>query len=136
MIRSNWFGLRSRSVRSKSKTTSAESLRRSNSTRARRAVEDGQYKKALQSLKSMGLALPSTEVLNEMRAKHPQSDSPLVPTTPPPPPIEVSTEDVVGAFPTGSAPGPSGLRANHLKEAVFAPPSIEQTTPCCASLEL
>ena len=60
-----------------------------------------------------------------MRAKHPQSDPPLVPTTPPPPPIEVSTEDVVGAlrlsFPTGSAPGPSGLRANHLKEAVFCP---------------
>ena len=56
-VSANIRGLRSRSVRSKSKTTSAESLRRSNSTCARRAVEDGQYKKALQSLTSMGLAL-------------------------------------------------------------------------------
>ena len=67
---------------------------------------------------------PRPALDSEMRAKHPQSDPPLVPTTPRPPPIEVSTEDVVGAlrsFPTGSAPGPTCLCANHLKEAVFCP---------------
>ena len=40
-------------------------------------MEDGQYKKAPQSLTSMGLALPSTEVFNEMLAKNPQADPPL-----------------------------------------------------------
>ena len=118
-------GLRARSVRSKSKVSSDESRRRSNAERARRAVADGQYKKALQSLTSMGLASHSTDVFNEMSAKHPQADPPLVPEAPSPPPIQVSMEQVVGAlrsFPTGSAPGPSALRANHLKEAIFCPP--------------
>ena len=115
-------GLRSRSARSKSKPTSSESLRRSNATRARRAVEDGQYKKALQSLTSMGLAPPSSDVFDEMLAKHPQSDPPPLSGMAPSPSFHVSPEEVVSAlksFPTGSAPGPSGLRANHLKEAVF-----------------
>ena len=115
-------GLRSRSARSKSKPTSSESLRRSNTTRARRAVEDGQYKKALQSLTSMGLAPPSSDVFDEMLAKHPQSDPPPLSGMAPSPSFHVSPEEVVSAlksFPTGSAPGPSGLRANHLKQAVF-----------------
>ena len=114
-------GLRSRSARAKSKPPSCESLRRSNASRARRAAEDGQYKKALQSLTSMGLAPPSPEVFNEMLAKHPQSDPPRI-SDMPPPAVYISPEDVINAlklFPTGSAPGPSGLRANHLKEAVF-----------------
>ena len=115
-------GLRARSTRSKAKTASAESLRRSNATRARRAVEEGQYKKALQAFTSMGLAQLSSEVYNEMLAKHPQSDPLPPPATAPPPPVHVSPEEVargLRSFPTGSAPGPSGLRANHLKEAVF-----------------
>ena len=38
--------------------------------------------------------------------------------------VEVAEANVIEAlryFPTGTAPGPSGLRANHLKEAVFCP---------------
>ena len=115
-------GLRARSARAKAKSPSIESLRRSNATRARRAVGEGQYKKALQSLTSMGLAHPSTDVYNEMLAKHPQSDPPPLPDIATSPPVYVSPEEVVSAlrsFPTGSAPGPSGLRANHLKEAAF-----------------
>ena len=87
-------------------------------------MADGQYKKVLQSLTSMGLTLPTTDVLNEMLAKHPPADPPAVPEMPTPPPVTVSAEQVAGAlrsFPTGSAPGPSSLRANHLKEAVFRP---------------
>ena len=47
---------------------------RSNATRARRAVGDGQYRKALQTLTSMGLALPSSDIFSEMLAKHPCVD--------------------------------------------------------------
>ena len=75
---------RNRGSRSKTKTTSPESLRCSNATRARREVADGQYKKALQCLTSMGLASPSSEVFNEMLAKHPQADPPsIVPSATP-----------------------------------------------------
>ena len=93
-----------------------------NAIRARRAVSDGQYRKALQSLSSAGLAQPSNEVLAEMLAKHPFSTHLSLPEDVPPPPIQFSSEEVVRAlksFPSGSAPGPSSLRANHLKQAVF-----------------
>ena len=44
--------------------------------------------------------------------------------TPPLPRIHISEEEVVKtlrSFPNGSVPGPSGLQANYLKEAVFCP---------------
>ena len=116
--------LKARLSRSKSSDPSPESLCQGNTIRARRAVEDGQYKKALQSLTSAGLTKPSNDVLVEMRAKHPVSSIPTLPTDPPPPAVQVSKEEVSRAlksFPNCSAPGPSGLRANHLKQAVFCP---------------
>ena len=64
------------------------------------------------------------EVFEDMLAKHPQDDPPQLPSTPAPSPITISEGEVVKAirsFPSGTAPGPSGLRANHLKEAVFCP---------------
>ena len=103
---------------------SLDSLRHSNVSRARRAVKDGQYRKALQSLTSAGLAQPSQPVVDEMRAKHPPSCLPTLPSGPAPPPVRFSEDEVAKAlksFPNGSAPGPSGLRSNHLKEAVFCP---------------
>ena len=57
-----------------------------------------------------------------MLEKHPQSDPVPSSATAPPPPVHVYPEEVargLRSFPTGSALGPSGLRANHLKEAVF-----------------
>ena len=116
--------LKARLSRPKSSGPSPESLCRGNAIRARRAVEDGQYKKALQSLNSAGLAQPSNDVLAEMLAKHPISSIATVPADPPPPAAQISKEEVSRAlksFPNGSAPGPSGLRANHLTQAVFCP---------------
>ena len=46
------------------------------------------------------------------------------PTSPPPPSIVVSSglvSKVLRSFPSDSAPGPSLLRANHLKEAALCP---------------
>ena len=111
-------------LQGKSKCVSSESMRRSNASRARRAVEDGQYRKAIQSLTSVGLAQASADIANEMLAKHPQANPPHLPPDPVPPPVQISERVVVKAlrsFPSGTAPGPSGLRANHLKEAVFCP---------------
>ena len=109
---------------------SAESTRSTNARRARRAVENGQYKKAIQSLSSAGFAPPSEDVLDEMLAKHPQSGASPFSFDEAPPPVQVAIVDVVNAlrsFPSGTAPGPSCLRANHVKEAVFcsSPDSAE-----------
>jgi hypothetical protein len=109
---------------------SAESTRSTNARRARRAVENGQYKKAIQSLSSAGFAPPSEDVLDEMVAKHPQSGASPFSFDEAPPPVQVAIVDVVNAlrsFPSGTAPGQSCLRANHVKEAVFcsSPESAE-----------
>ena len=95
-----------------------------NVSRARRAVEDGQYRKAIQLLSSYGLADVTADVFDEILAKHPQVDPPCIPSDPLPPPLQVTEMDIVRAlrsFPNGTAPGPSKFRANHLKEAVFCP---------------
>ena len=120
------------SGRRRPKKISPESMRSANARRARRAMEDGQYRKATQALTSDGLAEASPEVLAEMLAKHPQDDLPLISHLPLPTPIKIDEATVVKAmksFPNGTAPGPSALRANHLKEAVFCPsPDRANTT--------
>ena len=100
------------------RTTPLETLRKANARRARRAMEDGQYRKAIQALSSGGLAQVTLEVLEQMLGKHPYSTRPYSP------PPNISEQDVIRAlksFPSGSVPGPSSLRANHLKEAVSCP---------------
>ena len=59
-----------------------------------------------------------------MFTKHPQAPTPTIPTDLVPPPADITDADVLRAlksFPSGSAPGPSSCRANHLKEAVLCP---------------
>ena len=107
-------------ARKKNKSTRSN-LRKSNAIRARHAVEDGQYRKAIQALSSDGLA---PDVIKEMESKHPQSLPPSIPPSQPQSPIELVDTQVIKAlrsFPNGSAPGPSNLRATHLKEAVSCP---------------
>ena len=87
-----------------------------NARRARSAVENGQYRKAIQSLSSEGFAQASSEVLDEMLSEHPQSGPPSIPADPVPPPVQVVCVDIVRtlrSFPSSTAPGPSCLRANH-----------------------
>ena len=93
-----------------------------NINRARRAVEDGQYRKAIQILSSAGFAPTPTNVFDIMLGKHPHAAPPPIPSSPVPPAVRISELDMVRAlqsFPNGTAPGPSGLRANHLKEAIL-----------------
>ena len=115
---------RARLLSRKKKKSTRNNLRKSNAIRARRAVEDGQYRKAIQALSSGGLAPITSDVVKEMQAKHPQSSPPSIPLSQPQSPIELVDTQVIQAlrsFPNGSAPGPSNLRANHLKEAVSCP---------------
>ena len=111
---------------------SAESLRATNARRARRTMEGGQYKKATQALTSNWLSQASPEVFAEMLAKHPQGDLPPIPQDLVPAPVKINEAEVVKAlrsFPSGTAPGPSSVRASHLKEAFFCPsPDRANTT--------
>ena len=103
---------------------SSELLQAANAHRARQAVQNVQYKKAIQALTSSGLAQVSEEVYHEMLAKLPQVDSPSIASSPVPSVCSMEEGEVLRAlrsFPNGTAHGPSGLRANHLKEAVLCP---------------
>ena len=102
------------------KKASASSHRSSNAHRALHAAADGQYQKAIRFLTSEGVTPVNDAVFDEMLQKHPQTSPLPPPLLSPPDPPEVPASVVVKAlcsFPAGSAPGPSGLRAYHLKEA-------------------
>ena len=96
-------------------------LQCANESRACSALEDGQYRKAMQYLTSGGLAQASADVVNEMLAKHPRAATPLLPVYSVLPPVQVAKVNVIKAlrsFPFGTAPGPSrGLpnRSNPLR---------------------
>lgn len=61
---------------------SSISLSKINASRARRAVEEGQYRKAIQALSSSGLANVTPDVIDEMLdlSKHPHSVPPTIPS--------------------------------------------------------
>ena len=89
-------------------SSSTSSQRSNNARRARLAVQDGRFSKAIQALSSEGLALPSPTVIQEMKDKHPQAPPPTLPPGPVPPSVEVSEQIVhrrVKSFLKGSAPG-------------------------------
>ena len=99
---------------------------RRNAERATILAQDGQYTKALQALTSAGMAPQDRASVGDMRAKHP-------PATANPKPIpttevaqlvfnQIEVEKAVKKFRRGSAPGPTGLRPEHLRVALQAAP--------------
>ena len=108
-------------------------LRASNARRALQAAEYGEFRKAVQFLSSNGIASPSEESLSEMLQKHPQTSPPSLPSDPSPSPAKVSVQIVSKAlqsFPANTSPGPSGLRASHIKEAVGCPSTTFFSATC------
>ena len=95
-----------------------------NGRRCRRLIQEGQYSRAAKALLSGGIDQSSAEALAAMRDKHPQGPPPSIPTDELPVPFSSNSEKVAKAlksFKAGSAPGPSGLRAEHIKAAVSTP---------------
>ena len=98
-----------------------------NSERAGVLASEGQYTRALQALTSAGMADQTRATEEEMRAKHPAAtpdhSSTFQPTTTAAP-MTFSQKDVfkaIKSFKKGSAPGPSGLRPEHIKCVVKSP---------------
>jgi len=108
-----------------------------NARRARLAITDGHLSKAAQCLLSQGLAPPSEEVLQSMKDKHPQANPPALPFGPvsSPTPIEMGVlVRAMKSFPSSSAPGPSGLRPTHLREAALCQCFSARNRACLALL--
>jgi hypothetical protein len=98
-----------------------------NAQRAGRLAQEGEYTRAVQALLSTGLAKHNRDTVREMRAKHPPPShtSSFQPQTADSPQMSFSQAQVtkaVQSFRRGSAPGPSGLRAEHLKAAMKSSP--------------
>ena len=97
-----------------------------NAERATTLAQDGQFTKALQALTSAGMAPPNRANFEEMKEKHPEAQGPpLIPPTTDLPQISFSQAEVEKAarrFRRGSAPGPSGLRPEHLLVTLQAAP--------------
>ena len=95
-----------------------ESIRR----RIQALVAAGNLSKAAKELVSAGVH-PSTPVVQQkLHELHPQAPLPPCRADPPPAPsAQCQMSDVRAAlmsFPTASAPGPSGLRADHLRDCI------------------
>ena len=123
-------------LNSRMKREDTTSLHPENARQACGAIEDGQYRKAIQFLTYCGFVQVYHDVKMEMLAKHPQADPPKLPTSAALSHVKINKATLIRAlrsFPQGTAPGPSCLRANYLKEAVL---SISKECYGCTSFAL
>ena len=95
-----------------------------NARRCLRLVQEGQYSRAVQALTSRGIDQESDAAREAMKEKHPAAPIPRTPSDIPPAPPPFNVQEIrkaILSFNTGSAPGPSGLRAEHLKKMISSP---------------
>ena len=98
---------------------------------------DGQYSKATSALVSPGLVKRNAQSEKVMREKHPLAqNSPCLVDLVAPAQSQVPDFDrplvkkMVKSFAQGTAPGPSGLRAQHLKDAIRSTHGDKQQSNC------
>lgn len=109
--------------RGREKPTTTPRLSATIAHRALRHAQDGQYGKEAKALASLGVDMESRTSKEAMISKHPRADPPILPEDPPPAPFIISFIQAAAAlrsFATGTAPGPSGMRATHLANACFS----------------
>ena len=95
-----------------------------NARRAEKLARSGQYGRAVQALSSLGLAEDSDEVFRALESKHPQAPPPTLPDGPAPDSIRLSEDlikSAISSFNADTAPGPSGFKANFLKDLLATP---------------
>ena len=119
--------LAKRQPRTKRKASEEKTQEEKNAERAMALAQEAEYSRALQALTSPGMAQQSPATFAEMQAKHPAAatDMGSLPTTDTPPLSFTQLEVLKTAesFRRGSAPGPTGLRPEHIKCALKAVPN-------------
>ena len=122
------------------------SVKKSNIRRCRKLAQDGRFADAMRSLTSQGCASSNAEdALQDLYHRHPQNPLPSVSmdSSSSPPPLTITPANVITAlkaFPRGTSPGATRLRAQHLLDAVtgsVAPSSqlcLEQLTRFMSSM--
>ena len=102
-------------------------LRERNARKARTLAQEGQFSRATQALLSGGMADQSHANVQEMRDKHPAATGPVeLPPDTEVPQVKLShlqVQKAVERFRRGSAPGPSGMRPEHLKTILRSAPN-------------
>ena len=106
-----------------------------------RLVSQNLAGKAMASLQSDGVAQLSQVTFEKLESKHPEGERPALPESSEsplntPPSYVLSSDfdisEVIRSFPNNTAGGPSGLRAQHLKDCLAV--SIQQDRPFASSL--
>lgn len=118
-----WDAVLEEAGRISGNTASGSSVAEANVHRSKRALEDGQYRKAIPALSSQGLTPGDDQTFQSFLDLHPQAP-PSLPSSAAPPASVFSNSIVLAAldsFPQGSSSSPSGLRPSHLKEADLCP---------------
>ena len=116
-----WEELRARPRATRS---TADSTTATQHSRCCALAAEGELSRACAALTEPAPLPPSQATFEQLSAHHPQSAMPDVSRLGPARPAavpELSSEAVIGAlktFPRASAPGPSGLRADHIKETL------------------
>lgn len=107
--------------------------------RAITMARNGRYSKSLQALQSRGMPTKSKELIDKVQSLHPRRDVPVsIPPSEAPAPV-LSSKDVHAAansFFPGTAPGPSGFRAEHLKDLLRADTSDQLLTALTKTVNL
>ena len=97
------------------------SLEEANAERSRRLIQQGEYTRGTQALMSAGLAEHTPDTVRIMREKHPSAPVPNFQPIGDNQQLQFTGEQVrkaVLSFKRGTAPGPDGIRAEHLKAAI------------------
>ena len=92
-----------------------------NARRCKKLLEEGQYNHASSALVSEGIVDSTPKTIAIMKNKHPQAEIPPMEVGEEVEPLKLTAAQVresIKSFKKGSAPGPSGMRAEHLKFAV------------------
>ena len=111
-------------------------------SRCKRLAAEGDLSRACTALIAPPALAPSPDTLSSLQAKHPQAPLPDLDALGPPrfgavPDFDTQAgAEAVRGFKRGSAPGPSGLRADHLREALLSAHADEVVANLAALCQL
>jgi len=137
--KAQWNLVLNSNVRPRTTRSGTVHLQEVNNSRTKEYAKNGRFSAALKALLSKGLLPTDPAVYEQLLQKHPQGVCNLPPIVDcPSDPIQANYSqiaEIVRSFPCGSAGGGSGLRANHLYEAISISP-FDENNSCLQALTI